>query len=142
MTFDEFFLEESELKQRIKKLRIDVQDVEEKFIRSSGSGGQKVNKTSSCVQLKYLPADLVVKCQTQRSQAFNRKKAWDRLLDKIEQQREEKKLLKRQERYKKKARQRKRSKAAKERMLEGKKRQSQKKVKRRKVSGKDLQNEL
>lgn len=47
-------------------------DIEEKFIRSSGHGGQNVNKTSTCVYLKHIPTGIEVKCMTDRSQSVNR----------------------------------------------------------------------
>ena len=47
-------------------------DIEEKFVRSGGAGGQKVNKTSSCVFLKHIPSGLAVKVQKSRSQGLNR----------------------------------------------------------------------
>lgn len=50
-------------------------DLDEKFIRGRGPGGQKINKTSNCVQLTHLPSGLVVKCQAERSLEHNRKEA-------------------------------------------------------------------
>ena len=47
-------------------------DIEEKFVRSGGAGGQKVNKTSTCVHLKHIPSGLAVKVQKSRSQGLNR----------------------------------------------------------------------
>jgi len=47
-------------------------DIEEKYIRSSGAGGQKVNKTASCVYLKHIQSGLEVKMQRERSQGLNR----------------------------------------------------------------------
>ena len=47
-------------------------DIEEKFVRSSGPGGQKVNKTSTCVHLKHIPSGLTVKVQKSRTQPMNR----------------------------------------------------------------------
>ena len=47
-------------------------DIEESFVRSGGAGGQKVNKTSSCVHLKHIPSGLAVKVQKSRSQGLNR----------------------------------------------------------------------
>lgn len=50
-------------------------DLEEQFVKGSGPGGQKINKTSSCVVLKHIPSGLVVKCQESRLLDYNRKKA-------------------------------------------------------------------
>jgi len=61
-----------DLRQRMEALNIHEKDIEEKFIRSSGRGGQKVNKTSTCVYLKHLPTGIEVKWMTERSQALNR----------------------------------------------------------------------
>ena len=108
-------------------------DLRETFVRSSGPGGQKVNKTSSCVQLVHIPTGLTVKCQRERSQAMNRFLARRVLLDRIE------KLQKgvveaQQDRAEKIRRQkRKRSKRAREKMLDAKHRQSEKKGLRGKV---------
>lgn len=61
-----------DLRQRMEALNIHERDIEEKFVRSSGRGGQKVNKTSTCVYLKHLPTGIEVKWMTERSQALNR----------------------------------------------------------------------
>ena len=50
------------LKERITRLRIDLAAIEESFTRGGGKGGQKINKTSNCVILRYRPLDLTVKC--------------------------------------------------------------------------------
>ena len=61
-----------ELEQRMQKCGLLETDLEEKFVRSGGAGGQKVNKTSTCVHLKHLPTGLAVKVQKSRSQGLNR----------------------------------------------------------------------
>jgi protein subunit release factor B len=71
---------------RMKDLGIDEQDIEEKFVHSQGRGGQKVNKTSSCVYLKHMPTGIEVKCQKARSQAVNRFFARRILADKVEEE--------------------------------------------------------
>jgi protein subunit release factor B len=65
-------------------LGVREEDIEEQFVRSSGAGGQKVNKTSTCVVLHHRPTGIRVKCQRERSQALNRFLARRILLDKIE----------------------------------------------------------
>jgi protein subunit release factor B len=65
-------------------LGVHERDLEERFVRSSGAGGQKVNKTSTCVYLKHLPTGLEVKCMKERSQSINRFLARRELVDKIE----------------------------------------------------------
>src|SRR5213593_2687327 len=69
---------------RMEALGIREQDVEEQFVRSSGAGGQKVNKASTCVLLHHRPTGIRVKCQKERSQALNRFLARRILLDKVE----------------------------------------------------------
>jgi protein subunit release factor B len=72
------------LKERMEALGIYEKDIEEKFIRSSGSGGQKVNKTSTCVDLKHIPTGIEVKCMKERSQSLNRFLARRELVKRIE----------------------------------------------------------
>jgi len=60
------------LKEKMEALGIQEQDIEEKFVRSSGRGGQKVNKTSTCVYLKHIPTGIEIKCMEERSQSLNR----------------------------------------------------------------------
>lgn len=72
------------LDSRMAKLRIAEDDLVEKFVLGSGSGGQKINKTSSCVYLKHLPSGLEVKCQAHRSREVNRFQAREELCNRIE----------------------------------------------------------
>lgn len=67
------------------RLKINEGDITESFLKGSGPGGQKINKTSSAVQLKHLPTGLVVKSQDTRSRSQNRKIARRLLADKLEQ---------------------------------------------------------
>jgi len=66
-------------------LTLNEDEIEEKFIRGSGPGGQKINKTSSCVELKHIKTGIIVKCQESRSQDQNRKIARSRMLEKLKQ---------------------------------------------------------
>ena len=75
------------LAERFMALGITEKDILEKFVRSQGHGGQKLNKTSSCVYLRHIPTGIEVKCQQERSQALNRFLARRILADKIEEQR-------------------------------------------------------
>ncbi len=109
------------------RLGVKEGDFEESFVRSSGPGGQNVNKTSTCVFIRHVPTGLTVKCQRERSQSLNRFLARRLLLDKIERLQsgiidEEKKRIEKIRRQK-----RKRSKRAKEKVLEEKHRSSEKK---------------
>ncbi len=72
------------LKEKMEALGIHEKDIEEKFIRSSGRGGQKVNKTSTCVYLKHLPTAIEVKSMRERSQSLNRFLARRELVMRIE----------------------------------------------------------
>ena len=72
------------LKERMKTLGIYEKDIEEKFIRSSGSGGQKVNKTSTCVHLKHIPTGIEIKWMRERKQSLNRFLARRELVMRIE----------------------------------------------------------
>lgn len=60
------------------------EDIEETFIRGSGPGGQKINKTSSTVRLRHVPTGLEVRCQEERSQSLNRQRALERLCEALE----------------------------------------------------------
>lgn len=73
-----------DLEKRMNDLGIKKEDIEEKFIKASGRGGQKVNKSSSAVFLKHKKTDLSVKCGKSRSQQLNRFLALRRLIEKIE----------------------------------------------------------
>lgn len=76
---------EKELLQRMRTCAIREDDLEEQFIRSGGPGGQKVNRTATCVRLKHVPTGLEVKMQKARSQALNRFYARRRLCELVEQ---------------------------------------------------------
>ena len=118
---------------RMMELGVAENDFEESFIRSSGPGGQKVNKSSSCVYLVHIPSGLAVKCQRERSQSLNRYLARKLLLDKIERA-QKGFIAKAKEKLEKIRRQkRKRSKRAKEKILISKHQQAEKKVLRGKV---------
>jgi protein subunit release factor B len=69
---------------RLAALGIPVADVEERFVRGSGPGGQKINKTSSTVWLRHRLTGTEVRCQAERSQAANRERAWAELCDRLE----------------------------------------------------------
>ncbi|HEY7714008.1 MAG TPA: peptide chain release factor-like protein [Candidatus Binatia bacterium] len=75
---------EKRLFDRMNALGVRESDIDERFIRSSGAGGQNVNKVSSCVVLHHRPSGIRVRCQKERSQTLNRYLARILLLDKIE----------------------------------------------------------
>jgi protein subunit release factor B len=72
------------LQERMETLEIREKDIEEKFVRSSGRGGQKVNKTSTCVYLRHIPTGLEIKCMKERSQSLNRFLARRELVRRVE----------------------------------------------------------
>ena len=116
---------------RMNALGIFEKDVIEKFIRSSGKGGQHVNKASTCVYLKHIPTGIDVKVMKERSQSLNRFFAWRLLTDKIEELIKGKESKKQQEIEKLRRQKRKRSKRAKEKMLKEKRLQAEKKALRK-----------
>ncbi len=75
---------QAELRQRMAAVGLCEADIEEKYVRSSGPGGQKVNKTASCVLLTHTPTGLQVKMQKERSQPLNRYHARKRLCELLE----------------------------------------------------------
>ena len=127
---------EKALLERMDQLGVSEEDLEETFVRSSGPGGQKVNKTSTCVFIRHIPTGLTVKCQRERLRSVNRFIARRILLDKIERM-QKGVLEKERERIEKIKRQkRKRSKRAKEKMLKDKRKKSDKKKLRTSVDSK------
>ncbi|BDV41693.1 peptidyl-tRNA hydrolase [Geotalea uraniireducens] len=72
------------LREKMAELGVTEGDLEETFLRSSGKGGQHVNKTSSCVQLRHRPTGIEVKCMRERSQSVNRFLARRELLERLE----------------------------------------------------------
>jgi protein subunit release factor B len=62
----------AELRRQMAELGVREEDLEERFVRSSGSGGQHVNKSSTCVQLRHRPSGIEVRCSAGRSQSLNR----------------------------------------------------------------------
>lgn len=73
-----------ELHQKMQRVGLKEEDLLEKFILGSGKGGQKINKTSSCVYLKHIPSGLEVKCQKERSRELNRYYARKHLVEMLE----------------------------------------------------------
>lgn len=125
---------EVQLLERMRRLGVREEDVVEQFARSSGAGGQNVNKVSTCVLLHHPPTDTHVKCQTSRSQGLNRYLARRILLDKIEERLLGVVSAERQRVEKIRRQKRRRSRRAKEKMLHTKHLHSSKKSLRSSVS--------
>ena len=125
------------LQERMLELGIREEDLDEQFVRSSGPGGQKVNKVSTCVVLTHRPSGLSVRCQEERSQGMNRFRARRRLADKMEEKVLGEASRKRQAIEKVRRQKRKRSKRAKEKILEAKRHRAGIKEARKPVGGGD-----
>ena len=69
---------------QIKHIVVCESELEEKFVRGFGKGGQKVNKTSNCVELKHLPTGITVKCHHTRYLERNRTLAREILKEKLD----------------------------------------------------------
>ena len=72
------------LRRRMEALGVREEDLEERFVRASGKGGQHVNKSATCVQLRHRPSGIEVQCMGERSQSLNRFFARRLLLERIE----------------------------------------------------------
>lgn len=121
---------EESLRERLNSLGIFEKDLKETFVRSGGRGGQKVNKTSTCVYLKHMPSGFEVKCQKSRSQGLNRYYARIYLYEKMKRSIKGRESEEEQKIAKIRRQKRKRSKRAKEKMLAEKRLQSIKKAER------------
>lgn len=120
-TFPVSAAKEKELLQRMKKFGVKETDLEEHFIRGSGPGGQKIQKTSGTVKLIHRPSGLVVRSQQGRSQGLNRYYARKRLVEKLEERILGEKSARQQMIQKIRRQKRRRSRRAKEKMLKEKK---------------------
>jgi protein subunit release factor B len=121
------------LREKMERLGVREEEFRETFIRASGPGGQKVNKTSSCVFLVHVPTGLSVKCQQERSQALNRFLARRLLLDRIERLRTGLVSAERLRIEKLRRQKRRRSRRAQEKTLEAKHFRAEKKLLRAKI---------
>lgn len=124
---------EAALQARMAAEGIREEDLVEKFIRGSGAGGQKINKTSSCVYLLHKPTGIEIKCQRERSQAINRFLARRELCDRLEARRKGLQLVRQQEAERIRRQKRRRSRRQKARMLDDKRAHGEKKTMRRNV---------
>jgi len=119
------------LKKRMEALGIHENDLVEKFILGSGSGGQKINKTSSCVYLKHIPTQIEVKCQRGRSREMNRFQARRELCDQIAEKIHNEKTARKREQEKIRQQKKRRSRRLQKKILEEKRKRSETKSLRR-----------
>ena len=117
---------------RLAALGLAESEFDEKFARSSGPGGQHVNKVSTAVTLRHEPSGVAVTVQDSRSQSMNRQLAWERILEAIEKARREEKAAAKSAREKKRRQNAKRPWGVKQRMLDSKKKRGQTKKMRSK----------
>ena len=121
------------LSERMRRLGIHDDDLEETFARSSGPGGQNVNKVATAVTLRHRPSGTSVTVQDSRSQSVNRKLARERLFDAIQNARETRRAAEIAEREKARRRKSPRPAALKRRILESKRKRSELKKQRAKM---------
>lgn len=122
-----------QLQARMTTLGIAEADLIEKFVQGSGSGGQKINKTSSCVYLKHAPSGREIKCQKTRSLSLNRYYARVELCEQIEEEILGEKSKRQQEIEKIRRQKRRRSRKQRAKMLDDKHKHSEKKDLRKAV---------
>lgn len=119
---------------RMRSLGIHPGDLEEAFSRSSGPGGQHVNKVSTACTVRHVPTGISVTASDSRSQSTNRQLALERLLEVFEKQREERKQERLAAASKARRQKAKRSRGTKLKMVEGKRKRGDTKKLRGRVS--------
>ena len=122
-----------QIDERLSALGIRPEDVDETFLRGSGPGGQKINKTSSTVRLLHRPTGLEVRCQRERSQAANRALAWAELCEKLAARARARSEAALDAREAERRRTRQKSRGQKARMVQAKKHRARHKAKRGRV---------
>jgi protein subunit release factor B len=125
----------TQIVERLAAVGVSITDVEERFVRGTGPGGQKINKTSSTVWLRHEPTGIEVRCQRERSQAANRELAWQEMVGRLEARSRAAKEAVIDEREAERRRTRPKSYGQKIRMIQAKKHRARHKAKRGRVSG-------
>ena len=128
---------EAKLLARMRELGVDEAALVEKFVQGGGPGGQKINKTASCVSLGYPPENIYIRCQRTRSLTLNRYYARWELCERIAERREGERSRRQQEAEKIRRQKRRRSRRQKAKMLDDKRHHATKKAAR----GKTWQND-
>ena len=122
-----------QIESRLAALGVRADDVEERFVRGAGPGGQKINKTSSTVWLRHRPTGIEVRCQRERFQSANREMAWLELCEKLEERRRREAQASLDARETERRRTRQKSRSQKARMVESKKHRARHKAQRGRV---------
>jgi protein subunit release factor B len=118
---------------RLTALGVAAAEVDERFVRGSGPGGQKINKASSTVWLRHRPTGIEVRCQSERSQSANRIIAWTTLCGRLEARARAAREGERRLREADRRRVRQKSRTQKVRMIEAKKHRAKHKARRGRV---------
>lgn len=111
----------TQIDERLAAVGARADEVDERFVRGSGPGGQKINKTSSTVWLRHRPTGVEVRCQRERSQAANRELAWTELCAKLEERQRAERARMQDEREQTRRRNRPKTRGQKIRMIQSKK---------------------
>lgn len=119
---------------RMKALGVSEDDLEERFARSAGPGGQNVNKVSTACTIRHVPSGLSVTASDSRSQSMNRQLALERLVDHFEKQREKKRQQRLAEVSKARRQKARRSRGTKRKLVEGKRRRGETKKLRGRIT--------
>ena len=127
----------SQILKKLAALGVPLDEVEERFVRGSGPGGQKINKTSSTVWLRHGPTGVEVRCQRERSQGANREVAWAELVAKLQARKTQALAALVDAREEERRRTRQKSRRQKLRMIQSKKHRAKHKARRGRVGGDD-----
>jgi len=127
----------SQILEKLAALGLRLADVQERFIRGTGPGGQKINKTSSTVWLRHGPTGVEVRCQRERSQSANREVAWAELVAKLQERKTRALAAVVDAREAERRRTRQKSRRQKVRMIQSKKHRAKHKARRGRVGGDD-----
>lgn len=122
-----------QIEERLAALGWNAAEVDEAFVRGTGPGGQKINKTSSTVWLRHRPTGMEVRCQRERSRSANRETAWLTLCERLEERARGAVRAAVDAVETERRRSRQKSRGQKRRMVEGKRREARRKSARGRV---------